>query len=80
MAGGLAVAHASGSAALLHDVRSAYAGGLDVMLWVCAAIAVAAALLALLFLPRKAPELTEVAPPADAEPADPGIPQAAGAE
>ena len=80
VAGGLAVAHAAGSAALLHDVRSAYAGGLDVMLWVCASIAVAAALLALLFLPRKAPELTEVAPPGDTEPADPGIPQAAGAE
>jgi hypothetical protein len=80
VAGGLAVAHASGSAGLLHDVRGAYAGGLDVMLWVCAGIAVAAALLALLFLPRQAPEVTELAPPAGAEPAEPGIPQAAGAE
>ena len=75
VAGGLAVAHVAGSAALLHDVRSAYAGGLDVMLWVCAGIAVAAALLAAAFLPRKAPEVT-----AGADPAEAGIPQAAGAE
>ncbi len=34
-------------------MRAAYASGLDVMLWVCAAIALAAALLALLFLPRQ---------------------------
>jgi hypothetical protein len=80
VAGGLAVAHASGSAVLLHDVRAAYAGGLDVMLWVCAGIAVAAAVLALLFLPRRAPEVTELTAPAGVEPAEPGIPQAAGAE
>jgi DHA2 family multidrug resistance protein-like MFS transporter len=79
VAGGLAVAHASGSAALLHDVRSAYAGGLDVMLWVCAGIAVAAALLALLFLPRTATEVTAVTG-AGADPAEAGIPRSAGAE
>jgi hypothetical protein len=61
-------------------VRAAYAGGLDVMLWVCAGIAVTAALLALLFLPRRAPEVTELTAPAGAEPTEPGIPQAAGAE
>jgi hypothetical protein len=35
-------------------VRSAFVHGLDVMLWVCAGIALASALLALLFLPRRA--------------------------
>jgi MFS transporter, DHA2 family, multidrug resistance protein len=80
VAGGLAAAHAAGSAALLHDVRGAYAGGLDVMLWVCAGIAVAAALLAVLFLPRQNREVTAVIPAAGADPSDAGIPQAAGAE
>jgi DHA2 family multidrug resistance protein-like MFS transporter len=74
--GGLAVARAAGAAALLHDVRSAYAGGLDVMLWVCASIAAAAAVLAVLFLPRGTPEVTATVP----GPAEAGIPQAAGAE
>jgi MFS transporter, DHA2 family, multidrug resistance protein len=83
VAGGLAVAHAAGSAALLHDVRSAYSGGLDVMLWVCAGIAVAAALLALFFLPRQNREVTAAAlaaPAAGGDPSDAAIPQAAGAE
>jgi MFS transporter, DHA2 family, multidrug resistance protein len=51
--GGLAVAHALHSLSLLALVRTAYADGLDVMLWVCAAIALAAAVLAALFLPRQ---------------------------
>jgi hypothetical protein len=34
-------------------VHAAYASGVDVMLWVCAAIALAAAVLAALFLPRQ---------------------------
>ncbi len=77
--GGMAVARAAGSAALLHDVRTAYAGGLDVMLWVCAGIALAAAVLAALFLPRRNQEVT--APGAGGpDPAQAGIPQAAGAE
>ncbi len=68
VAGGVAAAHAlatassSAAAALLAMVRDAYAGGVDVMLWVCAGIAVAAALLAVAFLPRYA----------DAPPAEPG--------
>jgi hypothetical protein len=52
--GGVAVAHAIGSATLLDGVRVAYVHGLDVMLWICAAIAAAAALLALAFLPSQA--------------------------
>ena len=50
---GVAVAAKLGSAPLLAAVHSAYADGVDVMLWVCAAIAAAAAVLAVLFLPRQ---------------------------
>ena len=51
---GVAVAHALGSAALLDSVRHAFVQGLDTMLWVCGGIALASAILALLFLPRRA--------------------------
>ncbi|MBO0806612.1 MAG: hypothetical protein J2P25_26470, partial [Nocardiopsaceae bacterium] len=51
---GVAVARAAGSPALLDAVRSAFVGGMDVMLWTCGAIAVASALLAWVFLPRHA--------------------------
>ena len=74
-----------GSLSLLAQVRAAYASGLDVMLWVCAAIALAAALLALLFLPRQAALADAAGPPAGpaggAESGQAaGIPEAAGAE
>ncbi len=51
---GAAVARQLGSAALLDDVRSAFVHGMDLMLWTCGGIAVACAVLALLFLPRRA--------------------------
>jgi len=51
---GVAVAHALGSAALLDSARSAFVQGMDTMLWVCGGIALASAILALLFLPRRA--------------------------
>ena len=51
---GVAVAHALGSAALLDSARYAFVQGLDAMLWVCGGIALASAILALLFLPRRA--------------------------
>ncbi len=51
---GVAVAAKTRSAELLAAVHNAYAGGVDVMLWVCAAIALAAAVLAVLFVPRQA--------------------------
>jgi MFS transporter, DHA2 family, multidrug resistance protein len=51
VAGGVAVARAVGSQSLLDGVRVAYVNGMDVMLWVCAGIAAAAALMALAFLP-----------------------------
>ena len=50
---GVAVATRLGSPQLLTAVHTAYAGGVDMMLWVCAAIAIAAAGLAALFLPRQ---------------------------
>ncbi|HEY3953316.1 MAG TPA: DHA2 family efflux MFS transporter permease subunit [Streptosporangiaceae bacterium] len=56
------VAHAAHATALLGSVRGAYTHGLDIMLWVCAAIALACALLALAFLPRR---LTGAVQPAD---------------
>jgi hypothetical protein len=51
---GVQVAHATGSAALLDSARSAFVQGLDTMLWVCAGIALVSAILALIFLPRRA--------------------------
>ena len=84
IAGGLQAARELGSLSLLTEVRAAYASGLDVMLWVCAAIALAAALLALLFLPRQAASAGAAGAPdpaagARTEP-QAGITQSAGAE
>ncbi len=50
---GVQVAHREHSPQLLAGVHLAYASGVDMMLWVCAAIAIAAAVLAALFLPRQ---------------------------
>ena len=58
---GVAAAGKLGSATLLDTVRSAFVHGMDAMLWTCGGIAVACAILALLFLPRR----TETAEPAD---------------
>jgi len=52
--GGVGVAHALGSAALLDEVRTAFVHGLDTMMWVCGGIAIGCAILALIFLPRRA--------------------------
>jgi MFS transporter, DHA2 family, multidrug resistance protein len=68
VAGGVAVAQKLGSPALLEEVRSAFIHGMDIMLWTCGGIALASALLALAFLPRRAAstagptEQTEPAP------------------
>jgi len=64
---GVDVAELLGSAPLLAAVRDAYASGVDVMLWVCAAIAAAAAVLAALFLPRQPtrPDQDSMPPTAD---------------
>ena len=50
---GVQVALQAHSPQLLAGVHLAYASGVDVMLWVCAGIAIAAAVLAALFLPRQ---------------------------
>jgi len=57
---GVAAAGQAGSSSLLDTIRSSFVHGMDLMLWTCGGIAVASALLAVLFLPRKA------------RPADPG--------
>jgi MFS family permease len=51
---GVGVARQAHSAALLESVRHAFVQGMDVMLWACGGIALASAVLALLFLPRRA--------------------------
>jgi DHA2 family multidrug resistance protein-like MFS transporter len=61
ISGGVEVARTLGSASLMHDVDVAFVHGLDVMLWCCAGIALAAALLALAFLPRRAGTPAEAA-------------------
>ena len=71
IAGGAGVAAALHSAALLGEVRAAFAHGLDVMLAVCAGIAGLSALLALAFLPRQ--------PGAAGRLADGPVPAASGA-
>jgi len=73
VAGGVAVAHAAGSPALLAMVRTAFVDGMDVMLWTCAGIAVVSALLALVFLPRRS------SPPPEEAPAQEPAPVRAGA-
>jgi len=54
VAAGVAVAHQLGSAPLLGSVRAAFVHGMDLLLWVCAGLAVVGVLLALAFLPRRA--------------------------
>jgi len=72
ISGGIAVARDLRSAALLRSVDVAFLHGLDVMLWCCAGIALAAALLALAFLPQRAGEPGEPGEPAAGPPAAAG--------
>ena len=58
VAGGIAVARRAGSVALAETVRTAFVHAMDVMLWVCGGIALAAAVLALAFLSRQVPAET----------------------
>jgi MFS transporter, DHA2 family, multidrug resistance protein len=67
VAGGVAVAQRLGSTTLLDTVRSAFIHGMDIMLWTCGGIALASALLALAFLPRRFSSRPGAAP---TEPAD----------
>lgn len=54
VAAGVAATKAAGSPAFLENVRAAFTGGMDTMLWACGGIALASAILALAFLPRHA--------------------------
>jgi len=57
---GVGVAHELGSAGLLDSVRHAFVQGMDTMLWACGGIALVSAILALIFLPRRADGAAEV--------------------
>jgi MFS transporter, DHA2 family, multidrug resistance protein len=74
VSGGVEVARSLGSASVLRSVEVAFVHGMDVMLWCCAGIALAAALLALAFLPRQ----STPQPPAAGEPT--AVPAPARAE
>jgi DHA2 family multidrug resistance protein-like MFS transporter len=52
------VAHALGLTWLLDSARTAFVQGMDTMLWVCCGIAVAGAILAFIFLPRRPDGMT----------------------
>jgi len=72
IAGGVAVATSAPPADVAHllaAVRQAYTSGLDVMMWVCAGIAIAAAILAVIFVPRNAHSPGPAAIVSDSEPA-----------
>ncbi len=86
---GVAVAEKLHSAQLLGAVHGAYASGVDRMLWVCAGIATASAVLAALFLPRaiggaadaEGSEAASTADPADqAAPLTSAVTQESGAD
>jgi len=62
---GVGIAHRLGSAALLDSAHSAFVTGLDAMLWVCAGIALLSAILAVIFLPRRADGMGEAVPAGD---------------
>jgi MFS transporter, DHA2 family, multidrug resistance protein len=62
---GVGIAHRLGSAALLDSAHSAFVTGLDAMLWVCAGIALTSAVLAVIFLPRRADGMGEAVPAGD---------------
>lgn len=50
---GVAAAHQLGDSAVLHQVQSAFVGGMAAMLWVCAALCALAAVLAAVFIRAK---------------------------
>jgi MFS transporter, DHA2 family, multidrug resistance protein len=73
VAAGVGVAHQLNSVALLGSVRHSFVSGMDVMLWICAGIALVSAVLAVIFLPRRAEGSAEAAPvPASAAPVPAG--------
>jgi MFS transporter, DHA2 family, multidrug resistance protein len=81
---GVAVAQhapAAISAGLLGAVHAAYTSGIDAMLWICAGIAIAAAILAFLFIPANATGPAPIAADGDTEAHDAtGVDAEAGPE
>jgi MFS transporter, DHA2 family, multidrug resistance protein len=81
---GVAVAKALRSPALLASAHSAFVQGMDTMLWACGAIALASAILALIFLPRRAGGTMGVTPALSSASAETGAsadaPERAGLE
>jgi MFS transporter, DHA2 family, multidrug resistance protein len=76
---GVEVAERLHSPQVLAAVHQAFASGVDVMLWICAGIAITSALLAALFLPRQLTGSAATGEPAQAgEPAGFGEPAASG--
>ncbi|WP_107654303.1 DHA2 family efflux MFS transporter permease subunit [Nocardia suismassiliense] len=63
---GVAVAHQLGDSAMLHQVQSAFVGGMAAMLWVCAALCAVAAAIAVVFLRAKQPVEVAAAGPVPA--------------
>jgi hypothetical protein len=59
---GVAVAKSLRSPALLSSAHSAFVQGMDTMLWACGGIALVSAILALVFLPRRAGETMGITP------------------
>jgi DHA2 family multidrug resistance protein-like MFS transporter len=77
---GVSIAHRLGSAALLGSTRSAFVTGLDTMLWACGGIALVSAILAALFLPRRAEGMPVTVPAGEVGPAAVGETDADRAE
>jgi MFS transporter, DHA2 family, multidrug resistance protein len=77
---GVQVAHLLHSTALLDSARSAFVQGMDTMLWVCGGIALASAILALIFLPRRLDGILATPQAGDTRPAATGKSDAERAE
>jgi MFS family permease len=58
---GVQVAHVLRSVPLLDSARGAFVQGMDTMLWACGGIALASAILALIFLPRRSDKIPGLA-------------------
>jgi hypothetical protein len=65
--GGVAVAEKMGSATLLHSVRTSFIYGMDLSLVVSAGVAVAGAILALVFMPARSAMQVQESTPATKE-------------
>ncbi len=79
---GVGVAKALRSPALLSSAHTAFVQGMDTMLWACSGIALVSAILALVFLPRRAGGTMGVAPASALASAETGAdaPERAGLE